>query len=94
MGQYKDGSWRLRNLIIETINLGEIYRNQFVALAKEANEDLDLVIAQWNDIFRNRQRSWRVTEQDLINLLEASFLMRRYRLTRWSHVDITVVAAG
>ena len=49
MGQYKDGSWRLRNLIIETINLGEIYRNQFVALAKEANEDLDLVIAQWND---------------------------------------------
>ena len=49
MGQYKDGSWRLRNLIIETINLGEIYRNQFVALAKAANEDLDLVIAQWNE---------------------------------------------
>ena len=48
MGQYKDGSWRLRNLIIETINLGEIYRNQFFALAKDANEDLDLVIAQWN----------------------------------------------
>ena len=38
MGQYKDGAWRLRNLIIETINLGEIYRNQFSALAKEANE--------------------------------------------------------
>lgn len=49
MGQYKDGSWRLRNLIIETINLGEIYRNQFVALAKDANEDLDQVIAQWNE---------------------------------------------
>ena len=49
MGQYKDGSWRLRNLIIETINLGEIYRNQFVALAKDANEDLDLVISQWNE---------------------------------------------
>jgi len=49
MGRYKDGSWRLRNLIIETINLGEIYRNQFVALAKDANEDLDLVIAQWNE---------------------------------------------
>ena len=49
MGQYKDGSWRLRNLIIETINLGEIYRNQFVALAKDANEDLDLVIAEWNE---------------------------------------------
>ena len=49
MGQYKDGAWRLRNLIIETINLGEIYRNQFSALAKEANDDLDLVISRWND---------------------------------------------
>ena len=49
MGQYKDGSWRLRNLIIETINLGEIYRHQFVALARDADEDLDLVIAQWNE---------------------------------------------
>ena len=49
MGQYKDGAWRLRNLIIETINLGEIYRNQFSAMAKEANDDLDLVISRWND---------------------------------------------
>ena len=49
MGQYKDGGWRLRNLIIETINLGEIYRNQFSALARDADEDLDSVIAQWNE---------------------------------------------
>ncbi len=49
MGQYKDGVWRLRNLIIETINLGEIYRNQFSALAKEAGNDLDVVISRWND---------------------------------------------
>ena len=49
MGQYKDGSWRLRNLIIETINLGEIYRNQFSALARDADDDLDSVIAQWNE---------------------------------------------
>jgi len=48
MGQYKDGSWRLRNLIIETINLGEIYRNQFAALAVEADDDLDQVISKWN----------------------------------------------
>ena len=38
----------VRNLIIETINLGEIYRNQFNALAQSANGDLDLVIDQWN----------------------------------------------
>ena len=49
MGQYKDGSWRLRNLIIETINLGEIYRNQFSALARDADDDLDRVIAHWNE---------------------------------------------
>ena len=49
MGQYKDGAWRLRNLIIETINLGEIYRNQFSALARDVDHDLDTVIAQWND---------------------------------------------
>ena len=49
MGQYKDGAWRLRNLIIETINLGEIYRNQFSALARDADDDLDTVIAQWNE---------------------------------------------
>ena len=49
MGQYKDGAWRLRPLIIETINLGEIYRNQFSALARDADDDLDSVIAQWND---------------------------------------------
>jgi len=48
MGQYKDGSWRLRNLIIETINLGEIYRNQFAALASAADDDLDRVINEWN----------------------------------------------
>ena len=49
MGQYKDGAWRLRNLIIETINLGEIYRNQFSGLARDADDDLDSVIAQWNE---------------------------------------------
>ena len=49
MGQYKDGAWRLRNLIIETINLGEIYRNQFSALAREAGDDLDVVITRWNE---------------------------------------------
>ena len=49
MGQYKDGGWRLRNLIIETINLGEIYRNQFSGLARDADDDLDSVIAQWNE---------------------------------------------
>jgi phospholipid transport system substrate-binding protein len=49
MGQYRDGSWKLRNLIIENINLGEIYRGQFEAAADEADGDLDIVIANWDD---------------------------------------------
>ena len=48
MGQYADGRWMLRNIIIENINLGEIYQGQFEAAAKAANGDLDTVIADWN----------------------------------------------
>lgn len=48
MGQYRDGSWKLRNLIIENINLGEIYRGQFAASAADLEGDLDQVIAQWD----------------------------------------------
>jgi phospholipid transport system substrate-binding protein len=49
MGQYKDGSWKLRNLIIENINLGEIYRGQFEAAAVAAEGNLDMVIDTWDD---------------------------------------------
>lgn len=49
MGQYKDGSWKLRNMIIESINLGEIYRGQFEAAAAAEQGDLDQVIAKWDD---------------------------------------------
>lgn len=49
MGQYKDGSWKLRNLIIENINLGEIYRGQFEAAVVAAEGDLDRVIADWDE---------------------------------------------
>lgn len=49
MGQYKDGSWKLRNMIIEGISLGEIYRRQFEAAAQSASGDIDTVIADWGD---------------------------------------------
>ncbi len=47
MRRGKDGSWRLRNLIVETINLGVIYRNQFQAAAQDANGDINSVIDNW-----------------------------------------------
>jgi phospholipid transport system substrate-binding protein len=47
MGRNKAGSWKLRNVIIESVNLGEIYRNQFQAAARKHDGDLDNVIDSW-----------------------------------------------
>ena len=44
MGKDKSGRWQLRNVIIESVNLGEIYRNQFQAAARKYDGDLDSVI--------------------------------------------------
>ncbi len=50
MGLAKSGVWQLRNIIIEGVNLGEIYRNQFEAGARKADGDLDAVIASWTTV--------------------------------------------
>ena len=48
MGLDKNSQWKLRNLIIDSINLGEIYKNQFQAAARKQNGDLDAVIDNWS----------------------------------------------
>ena len=48
MGRDQSGEWKLRNMIVETVNLGEIYRSQFQAAAREHNGDLDSVIDGWS----------------------------------------------
>ena len=47
MGLDKQRSWKLRNVIIESVNLGEIFRNQFEASARKYDGDLDQVIDNW-----------------------------------------------
>jgi phospholipid transport system substrate-binding protein len=47
MGRDKAGDWKLRNVIIESVNLGEIYRNQFQDSARKFDGDIDSVIANW-----------------------------------------------
>ena len=42
-----DGAWQIRNLIVEDVNLGRIYRSQFEAAARKYDGDLDKVIANW-----------------------------------------------
>lgn len=48
MARDKQGVWRLRNLVVENINLGQIYRSQFEAAARRFNGDLDAVIDNWS----------------------------------------------
>ncbi len=41
------GEWKLRNLTIENINLGKIFREQFASEYKRFNGDIDAVIDNW-----------------------------------------------
>lgn len=50
MGQGKTGDWMLRNVIIESVNLGEIYRDQFLASARKLDGDLESVIGSWTTV--------------------------------------------
>lgn len=43
----KDGSWKVRNVMIEGINLGQTYRNQFAAAAEASKGNIDQVIDNW-----------------------------------------------
>ena len=47
MARDKSGQWRLRNLVVENVNLGQIYRSQFEAAARRHEGDLDAVIDNW-----------------------------------------------
>ena len=47
MALAKTGEWRIRNLIINGINIGLTYRNQFNGSMDKHNDDLDTVIASW-----------------------------------------------
>jgi phospholipid transport system substrate-binding protein len=50
MGRDRDDAWKLRNVIIESVNLGEIYRDQFLSSARDFDGDLDAVIANWTTV--------------------------------------------
>lgn len=47
MAKDREGRWLMRNLIVENVNLGQIYRSQFEASARKFDGDLDRVIADW-----------------------------------------------
>ena len=43
----RDGNWMLRNVIIEGLNLGLIYQNQFTTAVATYDGDIDQVIDNW-----------------------------------------------
>jgi phospholipid transport system substrate-binding protein len=48
MARDRAGSWRMRNLVVENVNLGQIYRSQFESAARRYDGDLDKVIDNWS----------------------------------------------
>ncbi len=42
-----DGTWRVRNVVVEGINLGQTYRSQFATAMQQNKNDIDRVIATW-----------------------------------------------
>jgi phospholipid transport system substrate-binding protein len=48
MARDRSGTWRMRNLVVENVNLGQIYRNQFESAARRYDGDLDKVIDNWS----------------------------------------------
>ena len=45
--EYKNGTYKIVNIIINGINLGQTFHNQFQALAIERNENISLIISEW-----------------------------------------------
>lgn len=48
MAKDKMGRWKMRNLVVENVNLGQIYRSQFESAARRYDGDLDKVIKNWS----------------------------------------------
>ncbi len=44
----KDAEWKIENVIVNGINIGLTYRNQFARLMKVNKNDIDLVITEWS----------------------------------------------
>ena len=43
----KSGTWKVTNVVLDGVNIGLAFRNQFAAAMREHRNDFDVVIAQW-----------------------------------------------
>jgi phospholipid transport system substrate-binding protein len=42
-----NGEWKMRNVVIDTINLGKVYQSQFASAVKDNDGDIDKAIIAW-----------------------------------------------
>ena len=48
MALNRDGAWKITNVVINGINLGKTFRNQFAQRAEKYDGNIDQVIANWS----------------------------------------------
>lgn len=48
MGLNKDGRWKVTNVVINGINLGKTFRNQFLQRAQKFDGNIDQIIDNWS----------------------------------------------
>ncbi|WP_437881762.1 MlaC/ttg2D family ABC transporter substrate-binding protein [Pseudomonas sp. LRF_L74] len=52
-----DGQWKLRNMIINGINIGKLFRDQFTDSMQRNGNDLDKTIAGWTDLIAKAKQT-------------------------------------
>lgn len=55
--EQKGEAWKVRNVIINGINVGKLFRDQFAESMRSNGNDLDKVIATWGDAVARAQES-------------------------------------
>jgi phospholipid transport system substrate-binding protein len=51
----KDGDWLIANVIVEGVNLGQIYRSQFAEAVENNRGDVDYVVDHWVELMIHEQ---------------------------------------
>lgn len=51
----KDGEWKMENVVVNGVNIGLTYRNQFARLMKVNQDNIDLVISGWTSDIENAE---------------------------------------
>lgn len=52
-----DGKWVIRNVVVNGLNIGKLFRDQFASEMRNNNDNLDYVINNWADAVKRAQES-------------------------------------